>query len=185
LGLGVSVGVVAVGGALLAATLPGERVLSEDVGDWLPGVAIVLAADPFSALMLCVSALLVTLCLGYAEATGAARHRLFTPLALVLSAGAYGAYLTADLFNLFVFVEVMLAPSYALLVLAGGRHRVAAGRLYLTVNLMASTLFLAGIGLTYGVAGAVNLGDLAGAARDSPAVALAVAVNLCDLSCPS
>src|SRR5690606_20261051 len=109
---------------------------------------------------------------------GVTRHRLFTPLALVLSAGAYGAYLTADLFNLFVFVEVMLAPSYALLVLAGGRRRVAAGRLYLTVNLMASTLFLAAIGLTYAVAGAVNLGDLAGAARESSAVALAAAVVL-------
>lgn len=178
LGIGVSVAVLAVGGVLLAATLSGERVLSEHIGGWLPGVAITVAVDPFSALMLCASALLVTLCLGYADATGLGRHRLFTPLALALSAGAYGAYLTADLFNLFVFVEVMLAPSYALLVLVGGRRPVAAGRVYLTANLMASTVFLAGIGLTYGVAGAVNLGDLAGAARRSTAVAMAVAVVL-------
>lgn len=178
LGLGVSAGVFVAGAGLLSWTLDGGRVLSQSVGGWPPGVAIVLAVDPFSALMLCVTALLVALCIGYADATGVGRHRLFTPLALILSAGAYGAYLTADLFNLFVFIEVMLAPSYALLVLAGGRRRVAAGRLYLTVNLMASTIFLAGVGLIYGVAGAVNLGDLAGAARRSPAVALAVTVVL-------
>src|SRR5690606_25161415 len=93
------------------------------------------------------------------------------------TAGVYGAYLTADLFNLFVFFEVMLAPSYVLMVLAGRRRQVAAGRIYLTVSLLASTIFLTGLALIYGLTGTVNLGELAGLGRLGP-VAVAVGVVL-------
>src|SRR5690606_38476015 len=82
LGVGASLGVLAVGVGLLSWTLRGGRVLSDAIGGWLPGVSIVLAVDPFSAMMLCVTALLVALCVGYADTTDVARHRLFTPLAL-------------------------------------------------------------------------------------------------------
>ncbi|QSB13109.1 monovalent cation/H+ antiporter subunit D family protein [Natronosporangium hydrolyticum] len=165
--------VLVLGAVLLARTYDGS-VISENLSGWTQvGIPIMFAGDAFSALMLCVTALLVMVCLGFAFATGDAAHRLFAPMALVMAAGVYGAYLTADLFNLFVFVEVMLAPSYVLLVLAGGRKRVAAGRLYLTVSLLASTIFLAGIGLVYGLAGTVNLGQLAGSASGSPAMAVA------------
>jgi multicomponent Na+:H+ antiporter subunit D len=119
----------------------------------------------------------VVFCLAFAAASGADTDRMFVPLVLVLTAGVHGAYLTADLFNLFVFVEVMLVPSYVLLATGGGAARRAAARLYVTVNLLASTLFLAGLGLVYGVTGTVNLGELAGAAAE-PAVALAAAVVL-------
>lgn len=173
----VSAGVALTGGTLLASTMDGT-VLTQNIGGWPPGFGIVFAVDVFSALMLCVSALLVLVSLTFASATGddAAPH--FTPLVLILSAGAYGALLTADLFNLFVFIEVMLVPSYALLAGTGGPARVTAARIYITVNLLASTIFLAGIALLYGVTGSVNLGELAGTATHSIAAAMAGAVVL-------
>lgn len=175
--MAVSAAVLLLGALLLVETHDGT-VLSLQVGAWPRGVSIVFAADQLSALMLSVTALLVVACLGFASAVREDSHRLYAPLALTLSAGVYGAYLTADLFNLFVFIEVMLAPSYVLMVLAGGRRRVGAGRIYLTVSLLASTVYLAGIGLLYGVTGTVNLGDLAGLGRESGAVAAAGAVVL-------
>lgn len=176
----VSAGVLAVAGILLARTLDDE-LPTLHLGGWRPGIAITLVADPFSALLLVVTALLVLVCLVFAAATGEDEEPFFLPLALILSAGVYGALLTADLFNLFVFVEVMLLPSYVLLTAAGGGRRLAAGRLYVTVNLLASTVLLAGIGLVYGVTGTVNFGELAGAAGSTP-VALAGAVVMLALA---
>lgn len=178
-GVAVTGGILLLGGAVLA-TAVGGTVLTLDIGGWPPGFAITLAADAFSALMLTVSALLVLASLAYA-AVADEGGPLFTPLTLILSAGVYGAFLTADLFNLFVFVEVMLTPSYALLTMTGG-GRGAAGRIYVTVSLLASMIFLAGVALVYSVTGTVNLGELAGAARHSTAAALACSVVLLALA---
>jgi multicomponent Na+:H+ antiporter subunit D len=180
-GVGVTVAVLAVAGLLLAGALGGDLPVLR-LGGWPPGIAIVLVADVFAALMLTVTALLVAFSLCFAAATGEDESPFFVPLVLVLSAGVYGALLTADLFNLFVFVEVMLVASYVLLTAAGGRERLAAGRLYVTVNLLASTVFLAGLALLYGVTGTLNLGKLAGAAATVPAAGLASAVLLLALA---
>jgi multicomponent K+:H+ antiporter subunit D len=75
--------------------------------------------------------------------------------------GLYGAFLTADLFNLFVFFEVLLAASYGMMLHGSGRARVSAGLHYITINLLASSLFLIGAALIYGVTGTLNLADLA------------------------
>ncbi|KQU00199.1 monovalent cation/H+ antiporter subunit D family protein [Sanguibacter sp. Leaf3] len=170
------------GGVVLVAGARDGSVLAHGVGLWPVGIAIPFAADMLTALMLTVTGLLSATCAAFAVATGHAARPFFAPLVLVLTAGVNGALLTADLFNLFVFIEVMLLPSYALFVLAGpgkGRLRQVAGaRLYVTVNLLTSTVFLAGVAFVYGVAGTVNLAELAGAARDSDAVAAAVAVCL-------
>jgi multicomponent Na+:H+ antiporter subunit D len=174
----VSTGVVVVGAVLLVATTDGLRPVLR-LGDWPPGIAITLVADVLSALLLTVTAVLVTASLAFAAATGEDEETpAFVPAALVLSAGVYGALLTADLFNLFVFIEVMLVPSYVLLAAGGGRQRLAASRLYVTVNLLASTVFLTGVGLVYGVTGTVDLGQLAGVAAEVPAAAAAGAVIL-------
>ncbi|MGY1752042.1 proton-conducting transporter transmembrane domain-containing protein [Blastococcus sp. SYSU D01042] len=174
---GVSAGVAVVGAVLLAGALDGGLPVLR-LGGWPAGIAVTLVADVLGALMLLVTALLVLAGTAYAAATGEDEDPWFLPLALVLSAGVYGAVLTADLFNLFVFVEVMLLPSYVLLVASGRGRRLGAGRVYVTVNLLASTVFLAGVGLLYGVTGTVNLGELAGSAADSPAAAAAGAVVL-------
>ncbi len=152
------------------------------VGLWPTGVAIPLVVDAFSALMLTTTALLSLACVGFAIASGEARRPWFGPLVLLLTAGVDGALLTGDLFNLFVFVEVMLLPSYGLLTLArrgrGTLARVTGARLFVVVNLFTSTLLLTGIALTYGSAGTVVLAELAGAARRSGPVAAAVGLVL-------
>ena len=172
---------VAVSAVLLAQTANGE-VMAEAVAGWAPGVAIVFAVDTFSALMLLVTMFLTLVSVWFAIVTRLDHLRFFAPLVLVLTAGVNGALMTADLFNLFVFVEVMLLPSYALMMLAQpGRGRVAtvsASRIYVTVNLLTSTVLLAGIGLVYGLTGTVNMAQLAGAASADPAVAVAVGIVL-------
>jgi len=177
LGLLVSGSVLVASVLLVLATRDGD-VLAAQVAGWPAGIAIPLAVDLLSALMVAVASLLVTTCLAFAAATGDDEDRWFVPLALVLSAGVYGAFVTADLFNLFVLVEVALIPSYVLLTMHARREQLRAGRVYLAVNLLGSTVLLAGIALLYGVTGTVNLGELAGAATQSDAAALAAGVVL-------
>lgn len=162
---------------LIAATADGG-VRAVQVAGWPVGISIPFAADMFSALMVAVASLLVLVCSCYAAATGDDEDRFFTSLVFVMSGGVYGAFLTADLFTLFVMVEVALVPSYVLLTRSGRGPQLAAGRVYLTVNLLISTALLLGIALLYGVTGTVNLGELAGVARDSDAAALAAGVVL-------
>ncbi len=129
--------------------------------NWEVPFGIVLVLDRLSALMLLVAALVALAALLFALArwdrAGAHFHVLFQ-LQLM---GLNGAFLTADLFNLFVFFEVMLAASYGLLLHGSGPARVRAGLHYLTINLAASSLFLIGASMIYGVAGSLNMADVA------------------------
>lgn len=170
----------------LVVRLRDGTVLGHNIGGWPGGISIPFVADMLSALMLVVTGLLTLTCVLFALATGTGRVPLFSPLVLGLTAGVNGALLTADLFNLFVFIEVMLLPSYGLLILAnrdrGTLRSVTGSRLYVTFNLFVSSVFLAGVGLVYGSAGTVNLAELAGAAQESPLVAAATAVCLMALA---
>ncbi|QSB05703.1 monovalent cation/H+ antiporter subunit D family protein [Natronoglycomyces albus] len=161
-------------------------ILAHGVAAWPFGIAIPFVADMFAALMLTVTGILALTCSAFGLASGHARRPFFAALVLFLVAGVNGALLTADLFNLFVFIEVMLLPSYALLVLSApgkaGMGRIKGSRLYVTVNLLTSTIFLAGVAFLYGVTGTVNLGELAGAAQESNAAAFAAAICLFALS---
>ncbi|GAB3494954.1 monovalent cation/H+ antiporter subunit D family protein [Nocardiopsis coralliicola] len=167
------------GGAALTWATRDGTVYAHNIGRWPDGISIPFAADTLSALMVTTTALLTLVCSAYAVATGEDRGRYFGTLVLVLSAGVYGALLTGDLFNLFVFIEVMLLPSYGLLAVGGLlRRRGQGGRIYVAVNLLTSTVFLAGVALVYGTTGTVHLGELAGTAARSPAVAAAAGVVL-------
>lgn len=171
---GVPLAALAGGVALLVhhGSTPVEAV---GFGAYVPGVAIPFVSDTFSALMLAVCSAVAILAIWLSDATGEIRRsRFFPALVLLLLGGVNGALLTADLFNLFVWVEVMLMPSYALLALAGGAKRIAAGRLFVVINLLTSTLLVAGVGLVYAVSGSVNLAALAGAARDDGRLAFAL-----------
>ena len=131
------------------------------LGNWVAPYGIVLVLDPLSALMLLLTASLALPTLVFALArwdrVGAHFHSLFQLLLM----GINGAFLTGDLFNLFVFFEVMLAASYGLLLHGSGPLRVKAGLHYIAVNLAAALLFLIGVSLIYGTAGTLNMADLA------------------------
>lgn len=173
-------------GVLLIATLHDGTVLAHQVGGWERPLAIVFAADLFGALMVTATGALTLISAWFAIVSGQADRAYFPAMVAILTGGVNGALLTGDLFNLFVFIEVMLLPSYALLVMAhrgrGQLMQVTSSRIYVTVNLLASTLLLAGIGLVYGVVGSVNLGDLAGAASGSAEAAIAFTVVLLALA---
>jgi multicomponent Na+:H+ antiporter subunit D len=166
------------GGAvtLLAVTASGA-VVAHQVALWPGGIAIPFAADTFSSLIVVGASLVALISFQYMVVSGESRSPFIPALVLILMGGVSGALLTADLFNLFVFIEVMLLPSYGLLIFLSRREDMAASRLYVVVNLLASTLFLAGVGLIYAVEGTVNLAALAGAG-ENPATAIATAVCL-------
>ncbi|MDQ0135120.1 multicomponent K+:H+ antiporter subunit D [Neorhizobium galegae] len=131
------------------------------LGNWVAPFGIVLVLDALSALMLLLTALLSVAALVFSlarwHAVGAHFHTMFQ----LLLVGLNGAFLTGDLFNLFVFFEVMLASSYGLLLHGSGPLRVKAGMHYIAVNLAAALLFLIGVSLIYGTTGTLNMADLA------------------------
>lgn len=131
------------------------------VGNWPPPFAIVLVLDRLSALMVALVAVLSVPVLLFSVARWNSRGSHFHPLFLLLLMGLNGAFLTGDLFNLFVFFEVMLAASYGLALHGSGPRRVRAGLHYIAVNLAASLLFLIGVAIIYGVTGTLNMADLA------------------------
>jgi multicomponent K+:H+ antiporter subunit D len=131
------------------------------LGDWPAPFGIVLVADRLSALMVLLTSILGAAALVFSLArwsrVGVHFHALFQFLLM----GLDGAFLTGDLFNLFVFFELLLAASYGLALHGSGVARVKAGLHYIAVNLAASLLFLVGVSLIYGVSGTLNMADLA------------------------
>ena len=131
------------------------------LGNWPAPFGIVLVADRLSALMLLLTSLLGLGVLIFSLARWHQAGTHFHPLLQFLLMGLNGAFLTGDLFNLFVFFELMLAASYGLVLHGSGIARVKAGLHYIAVNLAASLLFLIGVSLIYGVTGTLNMADLA------------------------
>ncbi|AMN44120.1 monovalent cation/H+ antiporter subunit D [Rhodoplanes sp. Z2-YC6860] len=132
------------------------------LGEWSAPFGIVLVADRLSTLMLLLTSVVAMAAAVFSLARWHRVGVLFHPLFQFLLMGINGAFLTGDLFNLFVFFEVLLAASYGLALHGSGSPRVTAGLQYIVVNLAASLLFLIGVSLIYGVAGTLNMADLAG-----------------------
>ncbi len=131
------------------------------LGDWPAPFGIVLVADRLSAAMALLASALGFACLVFALARWQREGPRFHALVHFLLMGVNGAFLTGDLFNLFVFFEVLLAASYGLALHASGALRVRASLHYIVVNLVASLLFLIGASLMYAATGTLNLADLA------------------------
>ncbi|MBN9026965.1 MAG: monovalent cation/H+ antiporter subunit D [Rhizobiales bacterium] len=131
------------------------------LGNWPAPFGIVLVLDRLSALMLVLTALLALPALIYSLARWHKSGPHFHTLFQLLLMGLNGAFLTGDLFNLFVFFEVLLASSYGLMLHGSGQARVKAGLHYIVINLAASSLFLIGVAMIYGVTGTLNMADLA------------------------
>ena len=131
------------------------------LGNWPVPFGIVLVADRLSTLLVTLTSVLALASMVFSTARWHAAGPHFHSLFQLLLMGLNGAFLTGDLFNLFVFFEILLAASYGLLLHGSGTARVKAGMHYIAVNLATSSLFLIGVSLIYGVTGTLNMADLA------------------------
>jgi multicomponent K+:H+ antiporter subunit D len=131
------------------------------LGNWPAPFGIVLVLDRVAAILVLLTAVLGMAALVFALARWQRAGPRFHGLVQFLLVGVNGAFLTGDLFNLFVFFEVLLAASYGLALHGSGEGRVRASLHYIVVNLAASLLFLVGVSLIYGATGTLNMADLA------------------------
>ena len=130
-------------------------------GNWAAPFGIILLLDRLSALLVLVTAVLAGFALLYAVRGDDQRGQSFHALFQFQLMGINGAFLTGDLFNLFVFFEILLNASYSLLLHGGGAERVRAGLHYVVLNLVGSAFFLLAVGVLYGITGTLNMADMA------------------------
>lgn len=177
---------VSLAAAVVLAVAAASGPLALDVGSWAAPIGITLIVDQLSGIML-VTSLVVTLLVlvyslaqaqtndGDSDAPSSVFHPVFHPAYLILSAGVSNAFVTGDLFNLFVGFEILLAASFVLLTMGGTAERIRAGTVYVVVSLLGSLIFLTGIALTYGACGTIAFAQLAIRLRAiDPGVALLI-----------
>ncbi|SOY42590.1 Multisubunit Na+/H+ antiporter, MnhD subunit [Cupriavidus taiwanensis] len=161
---------------LLLRHAAGGEIAVYAMGNWSAPFGIVLQLDRTGAMMLALTALLALAALAAAGEGTARQGRHFHALFQFQLMGLNGAFLAGDLFNLFVFFEILLIASYALLVHGAGRARVGAGLHYVILNLVASSFFLVAIGVLYGLSGTLNMAHLGLRLAGLPAADLPLAV---------
>ncbi len=153
------------GAAALAWQVLQEGIVSIQAGGWEPPFGITLVADAFSVLLVVVTHVLGVLIYFYTlPPVSVSQERKsfgFYPSLLLMLFGITGALLTGDIFNLYVWFEVMLVSSFVLISLGNERLQLEGAVKYVTINFIASALFLAGIAILYGMAGSTNMADLA------------------------
>ncbi|TFH89935.1 Na+/H+ antiporter subunit D [Vibrio ouci] len=170
---------------LVAALTLFNQVYSDGIqvitlGGWEAPFGISLVADLLAVVMVTVSAV-VAFCISiYALATMTEEHEKFGfyPLLHLMLAGVIGSFLTGDIFNLYVWFEIMLVASFGLLILGGERSQMEGALKYVTLNLLSSALFLSAIGLLYAYAGTLNMADLGQklAQSDNPEVVTVISL---------
>lgn len=137
-------------------------VLTHKLGNWEPPFGIILVADMLAALLVLTASIVALCCILFAfRSIGEKRERFyFYPLVHFLMVGVFGAFLTGDIFNLFVFFEVMLMSSYALIVIGGTRAQLRESLKYILINVISSALFVIAVAYLYSVTGTLNMADL-------------------------
>ena len=158
-GLGLLVLVV----VLLLVKVMADGPLTMMMGRWLPPFGIAITVDLTGAL-LALAAAIVAFCgalYAHVEIDNSGRRYGFYPLLMMLMAGVSGAFLTGDLFNLYVWFEVLLISSFGLLILGSEREQIDGALKYAVLNLMATTLFLISVGYLYAIFGTLNMADIA------------------------
>ncbi|MEL7130997.1 MAG: Na+/H+ antiporter subunit D [Pseudomonadota bacterium] len=148
---------------LLLARVLNQQVIAAQMGNWAAPFGITLVADYLSAVMVVITAITALAVSVYAltDIDNRKEHLGYHALFNILIGGVIGAFLTGDLFNLYVWFEVMLISSFGLLVLGGKKEQIDGGIKYVTLNLISTILFLSGIGLLYGITGTLNMADIA------------------------
>src|SRR5699024_6683378 len=136
-----------------------EGIMIVEAGGWSAPFGIVIVADMFSTLMVVLTSILSVACLFFAFKTIASKREkfYFYPFYFFLLAGSNGAFLTGDIFNLFVFFEVTLIASYALIVNGGTKLQLRESFKYMIINVFASTLFVVAVAWLYSVSGTLNM----------------------------
>ncbi|WP_237226133.1 Na+/H+ antiporter subunit D [Rubinisphaera sp. JC750] len=156
--------------AVLMGLVQRDGILVMQVGDWPAPFGITFVADRLSSIMVLLAGLVMFAVSIYSLATIDERRIRFGffPLVQLLVMGVCGAFLTGDLFNLYVWFEVMLIASFVLLTLGGEQKQLEGALKYVTLNLMSSAAFLAAIGVIYAATGTLNMADLAVKLRSFP-----------------
>ncbi|WP_111656073.1 Na+/H+ antiporter subunit D [Isoalcanivorax indicus] len=162
------IGVLGSTGLLIASGFLLEKIWREGtlvmhMGNWHAPFGIVLVGDMLAAFMVVMTGVSAVTTAFYALGSVSKQHEHFGfyPLMHLLLAGVNGAFLTGDVFNLYVWFEVMLVASFALLILGGERAQMEGAIKYVTLNLVSSAMFLSAIGLLYGLMGTLNMADIA------------------------
>ncbi|MFC2948426.1 Na+/H+ antiporter subunit D [Virgibacillus sediminis] len=155
------ISLIVTGYALWYVATNGTVVL--ETGDWTAPYGIILVLDGLAALLVFTTNIVAVTCAFYAPHAGLGEKEkyYFYPFFFFLISGVSGAFITGDLFNLFVFFEVLLMASYALIVLGGGRTQLRESLKYLLINLFSSMLFVTAVALLYGVVGTLNMAHIA------------------------
>lgn len=161
LGLVGPVTMLATGIALLV-TVSEDGIQVTNLGDWPAPFGIVLVADLFSSFMLTAAGIVAIAAMVFSFATVKSGRMDFGyyPIVNLMLVGVSGAFLTGDVFNLFVWFELMLIASFVLLALGGERPRLEGSVKYVSINLLSSAFFLSGAGLLFAVTGTLNMADL-------------------------
>jgi multicomponent Na+:H+ antiporter subunit D len=160
-------GLLLVSSILLLAVTSRHGIQVMQMGGWPAPFGIIIVADLFSAVMVVMAGLIGFAVAVYSLASTGALHESsgFHPLFHTLLLGVCGSFLTGDIFNLYVWFEVMLISSFVLIALGGHGVQMEGALKYVTLNLIASALFLAAVGILYGVCGTLNMADLSLALR--------------------
>ncbi|MEQ5801031.1 Na+/H+ antiporter subunit D [Halomonas sp. H10-9-1] len=147
----------------LLASVSREGILVMHMGDWVAPFGISLVADLLGAIMVVLTGIIGFAVAIYSLATAGRGHEAYGyfPLMHLLLAGVAGAFLTGDIFNLYVWFEVMLVASFALLILGSEKAQMEGAIKYVTLNLLSSVIFLIAVGLLYGMVGTLNMADIA------------------------
>jgi multicomponent Na+:H+ antiporter subunit D len=181
LGAAASLGQLAVAAWALVA-VGGRHIVVTQVGGWVAPYGISLVIDALTAVLLALSAFtaLVVTMYGAASLGSKLEKRGFHPLLQLLLLGVNGAFVAGDLFNLYVWFEVLLIASFVLLVLGRKPRQVRAANRYVAINLVASIMFLSATGLLYGVTGTLNLAHLSEriATVETPGLIVAISMLL-------
>lgn len=147
----------------LLASVNREGILVMHMGNWAAPFGISLVADLLGAIMVVLTGIIGLAVAIYSLATAGRGHEAYGyfPLMHLLLAGVAGAFLTGDIFNLYVWFEVMLVASFALLILGSEKAQMEGAIKYVTLNLLSSVIFLIAVGLLYGMVGTLNMADIA------------------------
>ncbi len=158
----VGMGALLISGIVLLDRIYSKGIQAVQIGSWQAPIGITIVADLFSAIMVTITGLM-GLCVAIYSLSSIDHQREkfgYYPLMSILLMGVCGAFMTGDMFNLYVWFEVLLISSFVLLALGGERQQVAGAINYVTLNLVSSAIFLAAVGMLYSVAGTLNMADL-------------------------